>query len=267
MSYDICVEADCGGYTDGANLFSVLPAIKSLSEQVMKKYSYNKKIRVGASGGIGTAQSAASAYLMGADFIMTGSINQCTVESQTSDTAKDMMSVINVQDTGYVNAWEEYDADKKIQVLKRGTLFKARADKLYSIYQNVDSIDFIDEKTKTQIETRYFKMTFEEVFEEIKRDQNVQREQILEAEAKPKIKLKLILKWYYEKSLQWAIQGDMEHQSDFQIMCGAALGSFNQWVKGTELEDWRNRTVVSVADKIMNSAAEYLQSYFNTFLG
>lgn len=266
MSYDICVEADCGGYTDCANLFSVLPAIKSLSEQVMKKYSYNKKIRVGASGGIGTAQSAASAYLMGADFIMTGSINQCTVESQTSDMAKEMMSVINVQDTGYINAWEEYDSDKKIQVLKRGTLFKARADKLYSIYQNTDGVDFIDEKTKTQIETRYFKKTFEDVFEEIKQDNNLQNEQILEAETKPKMKLKLILKWYYEKSLQWAIQGDMERQSDFQIMCGAALGSFNQWVKGTELEDWRNRTVASVADKIMNSAAEYLQSYFDTFI-
>jgi trans-AT polyketide synthase/acyltransferase/oxidoreductase domain-containing protein len=49
---------------------------------MMKKYQYHKKIRIGAAGGIGTPEAAAVAYMLGAEFIMTGSINQCTVEAE-----------------------------------------------------------------------------------------------------------------------------------------------------------------------------------------
>lgn len=265
MSYDICVEADCGGYTDCGNIFSVLPAIKSLSQNIMKKYPYKKKIRVGVAGGIGTAQSAAAAFMMGADFIMTGSINQCTVEADTSDMAKEMMSTINVQDTDYIHAWEEYESTGKVQVMKHGTLFKVRADKLYHIYQNALSLGAIDEKTKEQIETRYFKKSFDEVLKEAKK-QNKEENEYFDEEAKSKAELRQIFKWYYTQSLLWAIEGDAEHQSDFQIMCGPALGAFNQWVKGTELENWKNRTIVGIADKIMNSAADYQQEYVSNFL-
>ncbi len=255
MSNDICVQADSGGYTDCANMFSVFPAIQSICKHVNEEYQYAKKVRVGVSGGIGTAQSAAAAFMMGADFIMTGSVNQCTAEAVTSETAKEMMSAIHVQDTGYIQAWDEYGLDGKIQIMKRGTLFKVRADKLYRIYQEVSSLDEIDEKTRTQIEERYFKMTFGDVMKELKRTSN----QIEEATGKQKVKL--IFQWYDVQSKVWAMEGNPEHLSDYQIMCGPALGAFNEWVKGTELENWKNRTIRNVAEKIMESAAEYQQTY------
>ena len=58
-------------------------------------------IRVGAAGGIGAPEAAAAAFVMGADFVLTGSINQCTVEAGMSDAVKDLLLEINVQDTGY----------------------------------------------------------------------------------------------------------------------------------------------------------------------
>jgi len=33
---------------------------------------------------------------------------------------------------------------------------------------------------------------------------------------------------------------------DYQVHTGPALGAFNQWVKGTSLEDWRKRQIVAL---------------------
>ncbi len=68
---------------------------------MMKKYRYGKTVRIGAAGGIGTPEAAMAAFMLGADFIVTGSINQCTVEAATSGLVKDLLQQMNVQDTAY----------------------------------------------------------------------------------------------------------------------------------------------------------------------
>ena len=107
MADDLCAEADSGGHTDQAVAFALLPAILKLRDEMMGRYGYRKLVRVGAAGGIGTPEAAAAAFVLGADFILTGSINQCTVESGTSDAAKDLLEKINVQDTEYAPAGDE----------------------------------------------------------------------------------------------------------------------------------------------------------------
>ena len=97
LSYDICAEADSGGHTDQGVAMVLLPSIQRLRNDFQREFDYPESIRVGLAGGIGTPQSAASSFVMGADFIMTGSINQCTVEAGISDAAKDMLEIINVQ--------------------------------------------------------------------------------------------------------------------------------------------------------------------------
>jgi trans-AT polyketide synthase/acyltransferase/oxidoreductase domain-containing protein len=49
---------------------------------------------------------------------------------------------------------------------------------------------------------------------------------------------------------------------DYQIHCGPAMGAFNQWVKGTDLEDWRNRHVDEIAERLMRAAAQFLEGRF-----
>ncbi|PYV42946.1 MAG: hypothetical protein DMG06_12350 [Acidobacteria bacterium] len=39
------------------------------------------------------------------------------------------------------------------------------------------------------------------------------------------------------------------------LVGGPALGAFNQWVKGTELESWRPRHVDQIAEKLMKETA------------
>lgn len=266
ISYDICVEADSGGHTDCRNLFNVLPAICYMRDTIMNEYGYRKKIRIGAAGGIGTPLSVASSFVMGADFITTGSINQCTVEAEISDIAKEMMSTINIQDTGYIEEFNENNYNNKIQVLKKGTLFQVKANKLYSIYKKFESIDEIDDKTKRKIEERYFRKSIKEVWDEIKLHYEDRPEQIMDLEKNPKKKMAIIFNWYYRKSILWAIEGVPEYQIDYQIMCGPSLGAFNQWVKGTELESWENRTIVKIQESLMEETNKYIKKYMENII-
>lgn len=124
MADDLCLEADSGGHTDGGVAYVLMPAITRLRDDMMKKYEYKKKVRVGAAGGIGTPEAAAAAFMLGADFIVTGSINQCTVEAGTSNNAKDMLEQINIQDTTYAPAGDMFELGAKVQVLKKVCSFQ-----------------------------------------------------------------------------------------------------------------------------------------------
>ena len=67
-----------------------------------------------------------------------------------------------------------------------------------------------------------------------------------------------VFKWYFSYSTELALNGDEQNKVNFQIHCGPALGAFNQWVKGTKLEDWRNRHVDEIGFELMESTASYI---------
>lgn len=265
MADDICVKADSGGYTDHGVAYALMPAMIRLRDEMMKKYGYAKKVRIGAAGGIGTPEAAAAAFILGADFIVTGSINQCTVEAETSDVVKDLLQQANVQDTEYAPAEDMFEMGAKVQVLKKGLFFPVRANKLYDLYRQYNSLDEIDEKTKKMIQEKYFNRSFEEVYEDVKAYHPPQ--EIEKAERNPKHKMSLIFKWYFNYSSLLALSGNQEHKVDYQIHCGPALGAFNQWVKGTPLENWRNRHVNEIGEKLMKETAELLNQRFLLFIG
>ena len=262
ISYDICVEADSGGHTDAGVATVLLPAIQRLREDIQKQHRYQKSIRVGLAGGIGTPESAASAFVMGADFVLTGSINQCTVEAKTSDAVKDLLEGINVQDTGYAPSGDMFEIGSKVQVLKKGVLFPARANKLYALYSQYNALEDIPQKTILQLEKNYFKKTISEVWEDTKNHFKEQGkgEEIIKAEQRPRHKMGLIFRWYFGFSSRMAFSGNLDNKVDFQIHTGPALGAFNQWVKGSELERWRNRHVDEIGEKLMEATGELLHN-------
>ncbi len=260
MADDLIVEADSGGHTDQGMPYALMPAMLKLRDEMMKKHNYPKSIRVGAAGGIGTPEAAAAAFILGADFVVTGSINQCTVEAGTSDAVKDLLQEINVQDTDYAPAGDMFELGARVQVLKRGVFFPARANKLYDLYRHYNSIDEIDEKTKNQLREKYFKRSFDEVYREVKSFYPPQ--EIEKAEQNPKYKMALIFRWYFGYSTRLALSGDETDKVNYQVQCGPALGAFNQWVKGTVLENWRNRRVDEIGVKLVQDTAELLNRRF-----
>jgi trans-AT polyketide synthase/acyltransferase/oxidoreductase domain-containing protein len=256
MSEDICVEADSGGHTDQGVAYALMPTMRRLGEEIMREYGYAAPLRIGAAGGIGTPEAAMAAFMLGADFILTGSINQCSVEAGTSDEVKNLLQDMNVQDTDYAPAGDMFELGAKVQVLKKGVFFPSRANKLYALYQHHDSLDALDPKIRTLLEKKYFKRSFESVWAETKRYYQQTNPRELEKAARlPKHKMALIFKWYFVHSTRLAMRGSEEQRVDYQVPTGPALGAFNQWVKGTDLASWRNRHVVDMADKLMQGAA------------
>jgi trans-AT polyketide synthase/acyltransferase/oxidoreductase domain-containing protein len=263
MAWDVCVESDSGGHTDQGVASVLMPAMLTLRDRMMNRYKYPTGIRIGAAGGIGTPEAAAAAFVLGADFILTGSINQCTVEAGTSNVVKDMLQEMNVQHTEYAPAGDMFELGAQVQVLRRGVLFPARANKLYDLYRHHNSIDEIDEDTRKQLQEKYFKRSFADVWEETREYyKRVKPDELERAERSPKHRMGLIFRWYFVHTIRIAMTGEQSQKVDFQVHCGPALGAFNQWVKGTSLENWRHRHVDGLAELLMKGTADVLNRRF-----
>lgn len=254
---DITVESDSGGHTDGGVALVLLPTIVRLRDEICGKHQYQQKVCIGAAGGIGTPEAVYASFILGAEYIMTGSINQCSVEANTSEIVKNMLQEVNVQDTEYAPAGDMFELGARVQVLKKGVFFPTRANRLYELYRQYESLDEIDEKVQTQLQERFFHHTFDEIFELVQR--KLSPNEIEKAKNSPKYKMLLTFKWYFSWSTESAIQGTADNKVNFQVQCGPSLGAFNQWVKGTELENWRNRKVDVMGLKMMDGAYELMK--------
>ncbi|MFC3051557.1 ACP S-malonyltransferase [Kordiimonas pumila] len=254
MADAVTVESDSGGHTDQGNPFNLIPAVLSVRKKAQERFPGFGPIFVGAGGGIGTPEAAAAVFMLGADYIVSGSINQCTVEAGTSDAVKDLLAAANVYDTGYAPSGAMFELGSKIQVLKKGLFFPSRAEKLVSLYNQSGSIDEIDTKLAQQIQERYFKRSFNEVLSEIRERSSA--DDWRKVETNPRYKMSQIIRCYYSDTTMWALSGNMDHKVDFQIHCGPAMGAVNQWLKDTELEDWRKRSVDALGKKLLSETAE-----------
>ncbi|GAA0688373.1 hypothetical protein GCM10009429_11940 [Dyella marensis] len=264
MSHDVCVEADSGGHTDGGIVAVMLPPLMKLRDELQAAHGYAEPICMGLAGGIGGPEAAAAAFLLGADFIVTGSINQCTVESGMSADGKALLQAMDIQDTEYAPAGDMFEIGAQVQVLKKSVFFPARANKLLSLYRHHESLEDIPERTRKQLETTFFRKSFGEIWEETRayfRSVGLEHE-IAKAEANAKHKMALVFRWYFAYCTRIAMEGKGEDRVNYQIQTGPALGSFNQWVKGTALEPWTARHVDDIAVRVMEGAAEHLNRSF-----
>lgn len=254
---DLCAAGDSAGPTDQANLISLLPTLLRLKKELSRTFAPVQEMHIGAAGGIGTPEAAAGVFLMGADFILTGSINQCTVESGASPEVKELLEQVNVYDMAYVPSLELFELGGKAQVLKKGLFFSARANKLYELYRNTGSIAQLDSKTKSQLEDKYFGQPMTDVLEVCKRGMSAEEKAAVQGDSKQQ--LAAVFKWYIAKGKASAIAGESANKVNYSIMCGPAMGAFNQWVKGTPLEAWRNRRAGEIAVTMMNGAAQIIK--------
>jgi trans-AT polyketide synthase, acyltransferase and oxidoreductase domains len=268
MADDITVEADSGGHTDNRPLVCLLPSLIALRDEIQSQYNYENPVRVGVAGGIGTPQSALAAFMMGAAYVVTGSINQSCIESATSDHAKQLLAQAEMPDVMMAPAADMFEMGVKLQVLKRGTLFPVRAQKLYELYKTYDSIEDIPLKEREQIEKQIFRKSLDAIWDETAAFFTERDPQQLErAIANPKRKMALIFRWYLGLSSRWSNTGEAGREIDYQIWCGPAMGAFNDWVRGSYLADPQNRRVGDVAEHIITGAAFLYRLQNLTFQG
>jgi PfaD family protein len=255
VAEDVTVEGDSGGHTDNQTLVALFPLIVALRDELTRKHGYARPIRVGAAGGLGTPSAVAAAFSMGAAYVVTGSVNQSAVEAGLSEPAKQLLAQAGIADVAMAAAADMFELGVKLQVLKRGTMFAARANNLYEIYRSYDSLEALPADVRSKLETKLIGATLDAVWREteafwLSRDPA----QIERARTEPKHKMALVFRWYLGKASRWAIEGEPTRRADYQIWCGPAMGAFNAWVRGSFLESPAERTVVQIALNLLEGA-------------
>lgn len=268
VAEDITVEADSAGHTDNRPLCALFPVILQLALECNKKYNYHQPLRVGAAGSLGTPAAVAAAFCMGAAYVLTGSINQASVESALSPEGKQLLSQAGIADYCMAPAADMFEIGVKVQILKKGLLYGVRAQQLYEIYRTYDSLEVIPASTRDKIEKQIFKTSIENIWEQTKQFfETRDPTQIERAQQDPKLRMALVFRWYLGLSSHWAITGDKERALDYQIWCGPAMGAFNSWVKGSFLEDLKERTVKQMGLNLLEGAAYLLRLEYLRGLG
>ncbi|MCX5793876.1 MAG: PfaD family polyunsaturated fatty acid/polyketide biosynthesis protein [Elusimicrobia bacterium] len=256
MADDVTAEADSGGHTDNRPAITLLPTLIALRDRLQEKHRFAQPVRVGAAGGIATPASAAAAFAMGAAYVMTGSVNQACSESGTSDVVRQMLAAAGQADVAMAPAADMFEMGVKVQVLKRGTLFAMRAGKLYDLYKTHEGLDSIPPAARAALERDYFRAPCEEVWRQT-REYFLRRDpaQAERGERDPKHKMALVFRWYLGQASRWANVGEPTRQVDYQVWCGPAMGAFNEWARGSFLEDPEERRVAVIGLNLLAGAA------------
>ncbi len=256
MAQDVTAEADSGGHTDNRPAMSLFPTLLAQKNQAQLQHRYATPLRVGLGGGIATPAAAAAAFAMGADYLVTGTINQACVESGTCDAVRQMLAETRQADITMAPSGDMFEMGVKVQVVKRGTMFAIRAHKLYELYRAYNSIDELPVPERKKLEETFFKAPLTTIWEQTRAYFAVRDpRQIDKAQADPKYKMALVFRWYLGQSPVWANNGDPQRRIDYQIWCGPSMGAFNEWVRGSFLEPCAARRVVPVAMNILFGAA------------
>lgn len=255
LAEDVTVEADSGGHTDRRPLGALFPVIVDTCRRLAERRGWPPP-RVGAAGGIGSPVSVASAFALGAAYVVTGSINQSCVESGLSSDGCAMLAQAGVADVIMAPAADMFELGIDVQVLRRGTMFGPRGRRLYDLYRTIGSLDELSETDRSWLEGSILGTTIEEAWTETKaywtaRDPG----QFQRAESDRHQQVALLFRSYLGLASRWAIEGRTDRRADYQIWCSSAMGAFNAWVAGSFLEAPERRTVDQVARNLLEGAA------------
>ena len=256
VAADITAESDSGGHTDNRPAGPLISSLIRAREDVCLANGLSPDdIRIGLAGGIGTPWAAAAAFQMGAAYILTGSVNQAAVESGLSLEGRKLLAQAGPADVAMTPAADMFEQGVEVQVLKRGTLFPMRGQRMRDIYKTRTSFQACSPEERKFIEAALGE-TFETSWERTRAYMaRANPKELALAEADPHRQMALVFRRYLFFGAQWARDGEAARLRDFQIWCGPAMGAFNEWVKGSPLEPLDNRTVKQIAWNLLDGAA------------
>ncbi|MFK3779299.1 PfaD family polyunsaturated fatty acid/polyketide biosynthesis protein [Agrobacterium sp. NPDC089420] len=257
MADDITVEANSGGHTDNGVLNCAFPSIAALRDEIADMRGEMFRIRVGAAGGIGNPQAVHAAFAMGAAYVCTGSVNQACIEADTSPQVKTLLGRARMDDMAMAPSADMFEIGSKVQVLKGGSMYAMRAQKLYNLYKQYDGLEDIPAAEIASLENGVFHRSLPQVWEETRQFFAARgNPRIIEAaQAHAKKRMALVFQWYLGQSSRWAIAGEKTRAVDYQIWCGPAMGAINEWLRGSPYEPVERRSVVTIAELLMRNTA------------
>lgn len=252
---DVTCEADSGGHTDRRPLAVLLPVIRRLRDDLAPAGGWPRPVRIGAAGGLGDPESVAAAFALGADYVVTGSVNQTARESGTSDITRALLAEAGFADVIMAPAADMFELGVEVQVLRRGTLFAPRARKLYELFRAHASLEEIPAPARERLERDLFRAPLNEIWAECVKFWTARDPaQVALAERDPHHRMALVFRWYLGNSNRWAREGVADRRNDYQIWCGPAIGAFNAWTAGSFLADPARRTVEQIGLNLLIGA-------------
>ncbi|MBN2497968.1 MAG: PfaD family polyunsaturated fatty acid/polyketide biosynthesis protein [Deltaproteobacteria bacterium] len=256
LAEDVTVEADSAGHTDRQALPALLPVIERLRDDLCTRHAYERPVRVGAAGGLGTPNSVAAAFALGAAYVLTGSVNQACAESGLHADCRRLLADVGLADVMTAPSADMFELGAEVQVLKRGTMFGLRARKLQEIHRRCACPEELPDADRSWLEREILRCSIAEAWDATRRYW-LERdpEEAERAERDGRHRLALLFRSYLGRASRWAIEADPDRKLDYQIWCGPAMGAFNAWTRGSFLEDPAQRSAVQVARNLMEGAA------------
>lgn len=256
MADDITVEGDSGGHTDNRPLVGLVPSLVAMRDEYQEKHQYAVPVRIGAAGGISTPHSTLAAFMMGAAFVGTGSVNQACVEAGASAHTRSLLVQAGMPDIAMAPASDMFEMGVKVQVLKRGTMFAQRASRLYDLYSRYDTWEEIPANERQKLESGVFKRSYAEIWADtVKFFQERDPRQVERGTQDLHHQMALVFRWYLGLSSRWSNIGEKGREMDYQIWCGPSMGSFNEWAQGSYLLPAEQRRVVDISLHLLTGAA------------
>ena len=167
-----------------------------------------------------------------------------------------MLAAAGPADVAMAPASDMFEMGVKVQVLRRGTMFAARANKLYELYLKYETLDALPADTRQRVERDIFQKPLADVLAETRAYFSLTApSEVSRAEHDKRHEMALAFRWYVGKSSRWPMEPGSPRAADFQIWCGPAMGAFNEWATGSFLAAPESRTVVQIARNLLEGAA------------
>ncbi|MBW4720353.1 ACP S-malonyltransferase [Saccharothrix obliqua] len=191
--------------------------------------------------GVGTPAAASAAFTLGADFVLTTTVNQTTPEAATSAAAKDLLTALGVADTRDAPEPERFALGGRTPVARKGTLYAARAEQLYRLYLRHGRLEDIAPDRRAELGRTHFGRPLEAVWAGLGTRARDDRH-----------RMALVFAAYCREATDAALAGTPDRRRDYRVPCGSDVGAFNAFTSGTPLADWRARHVDLIAEELMS---------------
>ncbi|WP_244933313.1 acyltransferase domain-containing protein [Micromonospora tulbaghiae] len=198
--------------------------------------------RIGVAG-VGTPAAVAAAFALGADFVVTTTVNQCTVEAATSDAAKDLLAALDVTDVREAPDPDLFELGARSPVAHRGTLFAARAEELYRMFLRYDRLADVGPRRLAELERTHFGRPLDEV-----------RADLGVAGRDDRGVLASVCAAYCREATAAALRGTPGQRLNYRVPASTDVGAFNRLVAAEPLADWRARHAELVTERLLSEA-------------
>ncbi|MFI7508517.1 acyltransferase domain-containing protein [Micromonospora aurantiaca] len=227
VATDVAVERDA---------HALVPALVALRDREAPG------ARIGVAG-VGTPAAVAAAFALGADFVVTTTVNQCTAEAATSDAAKDLLAALDVTDIREAPDPDLFELGARSPVAHRGTLFAARAEELYRMFLRYGRLADVGPRRLAELERTHFGRPLDEV-----------RADLGVAGRDDRRVLASVCAAYCREATAAALRGTPGQRLNYRVPASTDVGAFNRLVAAEPLADWRARHAESVTERLLSEA-------------